>query len=65
MLPQNPLLAHYSVLTKQHKEQLHLHAGENAAVIVDEDLTDLGAINPAFAAIAKIQTSNRRRFIGA
>jgi hypothetical protein len=27
--------------------------GQNAVVIVDEDLTDLGAINPAFAALPK------------
>ena len=28
-------------------------AGQNAVVIVDEDLTDLGAINPVFAALPK------------
>lgn len=33
------------------KRTISFSAGQNAVVIVDEDLTDLGAINPAFAAI--------------
>ena len=32
---------------------ISFEAGQNAVVIVDEDLTDLGAINPAFAALPK------------
>ena len=35
------------------KRTITFAAGENAVVIVDEDLTDLGAINPAFAALPK------------
>ena len=33
------------------KRTINFTAGQNAVVIVDEDLIDLGAINPAFAAI--------------
>lgn len=32
---------------------INFSAGQNAVVIIDEDLTDLGAINPAFAALPK------------
>lgn len=35
------------------KRTISFSAGQNAVVIVDEDLTDLGAINPAFAALPK------------
>lgn len=35
------------------KRTINFAAGQNAVVIVDEDLTDLGAINPAFAALPK------------
>ncbi len=35
------------------KRTINFSAGQNAVVIVDEDLTDLGAINPAFAALPK------------
>lgn len=35
------------------KRTINFSAGQNAVVIIDEDLTDLGAINPAFAAIPK------------
>ncbi|WP_298949067.1 G-D-S-L family lipolytic protein [uncultured Polaribacter sp.] len=35
------------------KRTISFSAGQNAVVIIDEDLTDLGAINPAFAAIPK------------
>ena len=35
------------------KRTINFVAGQNAVVIIDEDLTDLGAINPAFAALPK------------
>lgn len=35
------------------KRTITFAAGQNAMVIIDESLTDLGAINPAFAAIPK------------
>ncbi|MDN3618248.1 G-D-S-L family lipolytic protein [Polaribacter undariae] len=35
------------------KRTISFAAGQNAVVIIDEDLTDLGAINPAFAALPK------------
>ncbi|WP_445748240.1 G-D-S-L family lipolytic protein [Polaribacter sp.] len=35
------------------KRTISFSAGQNAVVIVDENLTDLGAINPAFAALPK------------
>ena len=35
------------------KRTITFTAGQNAVVIIDEDLTDLGAINPAFAALPK------------
>lgn len=35
------------------KRTINFSAGQNAVVIVDEDLTDLGAINPAFSALPK------------
>lgn len=35
------------------KRTINFAAGQNAVVIIDEDLTDLGAINPAFAALPK------------
>jgi lysophospholipase L1-like esterase len=35
------------------KRTINFSAGQNAVVIVDEDLTDLGAINAAFAALPK------------
>ncbi|MGI9550691.1 MAG: G-D-S-L family lipolytic protein [Aurantibacter sp.] len=37
------------------KRTINFTAGQNAVVIVDEDLTDLGAINPAFAALPKLR----------
>ncbi len=37
------------------KRTIGFSAGQNAVVIVDEDLTDLGAINPAFAALPKLR----------
>lgn len=43
------------LFTAEEVEQrtISFSEGQNAVVIVDEDLTDLGAINPAFAAIPK------------
>jgi hypothetical protein len=43
------------LFTAEEAEQrtITFAAGQNAVVIVDEDLTDLGAINPAFAALPK------------
>lgn len=35
------------------KRTINFTEGQNAVVIIDEDLTDLGAINPAFAALPK------------
>jgi len=35
------------------KRTINFTEGQNAVVIIDEDLTDLGAINPAFAEIPK------------
>ncbi len=35
------------------RRTINFTAGQNAVVIVDEDLTDLGLINPAFAALPK------------
>lgn len=37
------------------KRTISFAEGQNAVVIVDEDLTDLGAINPAFAALPKLR----------
>jgi len=37
------------------KRTISFAAGQNAVVIIDEDLTDLGAINPAFAALPKLR----------
>lgn len=37
------------------KRNISFAAGQNAVVIIDEDLTDLGAINPAFAALPKLR----------
>lgn len=37
------------------KRTIEFSAGQNAVVIVDESLTDLGAINPAFASLPKLR----------
>lgn len=37
------------------KRTISFSAGQNAVVIVDEDLIDLGAINPAFAALPQLR----------
>lgn len=37
------------------RRTINFAEGQNAVVIVDEDLTDLGAINPAFAALPKLR----------
>ena len=50
-------LVGYGLMTQEQADAevaqrtISFAAGQNAVVIVDEDLTDLGAINPAFAAI--------------
>ena len=45
------------LFTAEEAEQrtISFEAGQNAVVIIDEDLTDLGAINPAFAALPKLR----------
>ena len=50
-------LAGTGLLTQEEvdKRTINFAAGQNAVVIVDEDLTDLGAINPAFAALPKLR----------
>lgn len=37
------------------KRTISFEAGQNAVVIIDEDLTNLGAINPAFAALPQLR----------
>ncbi len=37
------------------KRTINFTEGQNAVVIIDEDLTDLGAINPAFAMLPKLR----------
>jgi len=48
-------LAGTGLLTDEEvaKRTINFAAGQNAVVIIDEDLTDLGAINPAFAGLPK------------
>ncbi|PQJ80172.1 G-D-S-L family lipolytic protein [Polaribacter porphyrae] len=48
-------LAGTGLLTQAEVDRrtINFTAGQNAVVIIDEDLTDLGAINPAFAALPK------------
>ena len=43
----------FLLLKKLLHEQFRFSEGQNAVVIEDENLTDLGAINPAFAALPK------------
>lgn len=45
------------------KRLINFSAGQNAVVIVDEDLTDLGAINPAFAALPKYRQATAEDFL--
>ncbi|SDS53838.1 hypothetical protein SAMN05216503_3382 [Polaribacter sp. KT25b] len=45
------------------KRTISFAAGQNAVVIIDEDLTDLGAINPAFAAIPKYRQATAEDFL--
>ena len=45
------------------KRTINFAAGQNAVVIVDEDLTDLGAINPAFAALPKYRQATAEDFL--
>jgi len=50
-------LAGTGLLSEEEVAQrtINFAAGQNAVVIVDEYLTDLGAINPAFAALPKLR----------
>ena len=45
------------------RRTINFAAGQNAVVIVDEDLTDLGAINPAFAALPKYRQATAADFL--
>ncbi len=45
------------------KRLISFSAGQNAVVIIDEDLTDLGAINPAFAALPKYRQATADDFL--
>ncbi|WP_299668547.1 G-D-S-L family lipolytic protein [uncultured Polaribacter sp.] len=45
------------------KRTISFAEGQNAVVIVDEDLTDLGAINGAFAAIPKYRQATAEDFL--
>lgn len=46
-----------------NKRLISFSAGQNAVVIVDEDLTDLGAINPAFMGIPKYRQATAEDFL--
>lgn len=50
-------LAGTGLLTEEEvaKRTINFSAGQNAVVIIDENLTNLGAINPAFAAIPQFR----------
>lgn len=54
-------LAGTGLLTQEevNRRKINFSAGQNAVVIVDENLTDLGAINPAFAAIPKYRQATK------
>ena len=45
------------------KRTINFTAGQNAVVIVDESLTDLGAINPAFNALPKLRQATANDLI--
>lgn len=45
------------------RRTINFAAGQNAVVIVDEDLTDLGAINPAFAGIPQYRQATADDFL--
>ena len=45
-----------------NKRTINFTAGSNAVVIIDEDLTDLGAINPAFAEIPQYRQATPMTF---
>ncbi len=45
------------------KRTIVFSAGQNAVVIIDESLTDLGAINPAFAALPKLRQATAEDLI--
>ena len=46
-----------------NKRTINFTAGSNAVVIIDEDLTDLGAINPAFAGIPQYRQATADDFL--
>jgi hypothetical protein len=45
------------------RRTINFAAGQNAVVIIDEDLTDLGAINPAFAGIPQFRQATAEDFL--
>ncbi len=45
------------------RRTINFAAGNNAVVIIDEDLTDLGAINPAFMGIPKLRQATADDFL--
>jgi hypothetical protein len=45
------------------RRTINFTAGQNAVVIIDEDLTDLGAINPAFAGIPQFRQATAEDFL--
>ncbi len=45
------------------KRTISFSAGQNAVVIIDEDLTDLGAINPLFGALPKYRQATAEDFL--
>jgi hypothetical protein len=45
------------------KRKISFAEGQNAVVIIDEDLTDLGAISPAFAGIPKYRQATPNDFL--
>ncbi len=45
------------------KRMISFSAGQNAVVIIDEDLIDLGAINPAFSGLPQLRQSTAEDFL--
>jgi hypothetical protein len=45
------------------KRTISFSAGQNAVVIIDEDLIDLGAINPAFSLLPQLRQSTSKDFL--
>ncbi|MFY9242287.1 MAG: G-D-S-L family lipolytic protein [Polaribacter sp.] len=60
------VLVQLNVMTKAQadaevlKRTINFKAGQNAVVIVDEHLTNLGAINPAFAALPQLRQTTAK-----